>query len=106
MQKIEIVARLPFTITKRRNHFLASCPLLDIHSQGETGKKAKENLAEALFLFFFSCIQRNTLDAVLKECGFKLADSGKEIKKPMRANYIEIPIPFLTDKSHYTECRV
>jgi predicted RNase H-like HicB family nuclease len=93
MQKIEFVARLPFALAKRKNHFLASCRILDIHSQGETEKKAKENLAEALFLFFISCIQRNTLDAVLKECGFELGN--KIIGKTTRTKYIDIPIPFV-----------
>ena len=34
-------------------------------------EEAKKNIAEALFMFFRSCFERGTLDAVLKQCGFR-----------------------------------
>ena len=71
MQKTaEFIARLPITFTRRKKWVVASCPILDVHSQGENESKAKKNLANALSLFFVSCFERGTLDAVLKECGF------------------------------------
>ena len=65
--------KLPAKIIKKSKWYVASCTVLDVSSQGSTEKKAKNNLIEALSLFFISCIERNTLDAVLKECGFKKA---------------------------------
>ena len=66
-------AILPCTIKKRKKWFLASCTVVDMHSQGETEKEAKDNLIEALTLFFVSCFERGTLDNVLKDCGLMLA---------------------------------
>ena len=42
---------LPFSIKKKANYFVSSCPVLDVWSQGETKEKAIENLREALQLF-------------------------------------------------------
>ncbi len=50
--------------------FISYCPELDLYSQGETIKQATENISEATHLFIQSCIQRNTLNEVLTECGF------------------------------------
>jgi predicted RNase H-like HicB family nuclease len=65
--KIDFIAKSPCKLTKRKNWTLASCPVLDVHSQGETETQAKKNLAEALSLFLISCYERGTLDAVLKQ---------------------------------------
>ncbi len=63
-------ARLPSKITKEPKWFLASCPILDVHSQGDTEQKAKKNLVETTSLFLVSCFERGILDEVLKKCGF------------------------------------
>lgn len=68
--KIVLNARLPLKFIRRKRGVIASCPVLDVHSQGETEEKAKKNLTEALTLFFVSCFEMGTLDAVLKQCGF------------------------------------
>jgi predicted RNase H-like HicB family nuclease len=39
---------LPILITKENKWFVASCPLLDIATQGKTEKEVKENLAELI----------------------------------------------------------
>ena len=51
-------------------YWLASCPSLDIHTQGENFERAEENLKEALALFFESCLSRGTLKEVLKQAGY------------------------------------
>ncbi len=70
---------------------VASCPPLDVYSQGKTEAQAKKNLVEALSLFLESCHERGTLDAVLKECGFdKIAFP---IKAPaLKTKYVEVPM--------------
>ena len=79
---IQFNAKLPIKITERKKWFVASCPILDVHSQGETETKAKKALREALSLFFLSCFERGTLDAVLKQCGFKaMLNPSKASKK-------------------------
>jgi len=90
--ELVITVMLPFGLTKRRGHYLASCAILDVHSQGETAEKAKANLVEALSLFLISCLEREALDTVLKECGFKVASARP--KQARQENYVKVPIPF------------
>ncbi len=94
--------QLPFEVKRDNSWYVASCPMLDVHSQGKTKQKAKGNLIEALSLFLFSCLERETLDAVLKECGFRPVDV-KTIKKPSRSKFVDIDIP-LNTKDTKVEC--
>lgn len=89
----EVKFILPFEINKDNGWYVASCPILDVHSQGKTKQKAKGNLIEALSLFFISCIERDTLSAVLKECGFKPMHAVKPTKKLNRSRFLNIDIP-------------
>lgn len=88
----EFIVKVPVKIKKKANVHISSCPVLDVYSQGNTEAEAKRNLAEALRLFLVSCLERGTLDAVLKECGFKLVK--KTVHAPKDQNYVSIPIPF------------
>jgi len=63
----EFRIKVPVKITKKKRWVLASCSILDLHSQGETEKKALENLEEAMRVFFVSCLKRGTLNKVLKK---------------------------------------
>ena len=38
----------PIVITKENKWFVASCPLLDIATQGKTEKEVKENMADLI----------------------------------------------------------
>jgi predicted RNase H-like HicB family nuclease len=106
--KVEFNVKLPYKITKRPKWFLASCPILDVHSQGDTEEIAKRNLVEALSLFLVSCFERGTLDKVLKKCGFspihRVPGSFKPISIVGRENYISVPIPFRVEPG--TGCHV
>jgi predicted RNase H-like HicB family nuclease len=103
---IQFTVKLPIKFTKRKKWVLASCPILDIHSQGENENKAKKNLTEALSLFFTSCFERGTLDSVLKQCGFKVIHSPtiQTPKKHPAEDYINVPIPFYVDNPLRTSC--
>lgn len=102
-KQIEFQARLPFNIIDKKNYYLASCTVLDVHSQGDTQEKARNNLIEALSLFFLSCFERGTLDAVLKECGFKPGFFSSKITKSsldypqLKKKYIDVPIPLFVN---------
>ncbi len=107
-QTIRFQMKLPVKIKRKKEWIVASCPILDIFSQGETEEKAKKNLAEALSLFFISCFERGTLDEVLKNCGFR-AVPGLVLKKSAWAktqNFINVPIPFQVDPRRASECHV
>ncbi|MFH1672180.1 MAG: hypothetical protein ABIF87_01950 [Pseudomonadota bacterium] len=106
-KEVRFSAHLPVKIIKRKKWFLASCPILDVHAQGDTEKQAKKNLVEALTLFFVSCFERGTLDAVMKECGFTPAYPPTQYKKKpvvSKGDYIDVPIPFFVDSTKLGQC--
>ena len=98
---------IPIRIKKRARWYVASCPVLDVHSQGETTAKARKNLSEALSLFLTSCFERGTLDAVLKECGFRPDYAFLESRKhPTRKKeqLLAVPIPFVVEQKSKLTC--
>jgi predicted RNase H-like HicB family nuclease len=78
--------------------FLSWCPLVDVYSQGDSEQEAKDNLVDALSLFFISCIERNTLDDVLKECGFRPFTVGN-VAEQIGEEFIDVNIPFEVAKT-------
>lgn len=103
---VQFNAKLPIKIRKKEKWVIASCPILDIFAQGENEAKARSNLKETLSLFFISCFERGTLDAVLKKCGFKATPPVKIKTKSVaeEQDYINIPIPFLVDQHSQVQC--
>ena len=83
--------------------YVSYCPALDLCSQGETAKKARENIVEAVQLFIESCLEDGTLHNVLRESGFYLAREKAPKKRQTSAagfsggRAVQIPaeIPFL-----------
>jgi hypothetical protein len=78
-----------------------------VHSQGDTKKKAVENLRQALSLFFISCFERGTLDAVLKECGFEAVQPlslHQEAPLQPEKDFIDVPIPFQVRRPSQAAC--
>ena len=55
--------------TSRR--WIATCPQIDVVTQGATGDQAKACLQEAVELWFESCIERGVLDQALREANFR-----------------------------------
>ncbi len=87
--------KLPAIVKKKEDHYLSSCPILDVHSQGDTEKQALEHLTEALRLFFTSCFERGILEEVMRNCGFEpMKGIAKSVPFPSRYKSIEVPLPF------------
>ena len=64
--------------TSRR--WIATCPQIDVVTQGATCTEAKACLQEAVELWFESCIERGVLDQALRETNFRpslLAAAGR-----------------------------
>lgn len=94
MQTI-IEFKLPFKIKKDNGWYVSSCSIIDVHSQGKTIKKAKENLGEALSLFLVSCFERGTLSEVLRESGLRpLHKAPRTPKRIDKSKYLDIDISF------------
>ena len=45
---MSIQVPLPILVTKENKWFIASCPILDIATQGKTEKEVKENMADLI----------------------------------------------------------
>ncbi len=98
--------KLPAVIVRKERWYVASCPVLDICSQGATEKEAKKNLAEAITAFMISCHERGTLDAVLKNCGFVPDYSTPDATAAVDdSDYIDVPLPFIIDMGNPHRCR-
>ncbi len=105
MQLVEFKAIFPAILKKKKKHWVARCPVLDVLSQGETKTKALDNLSEAVQVFLTSCFERGVLDEVLRDLGFK---SKAEVKRTARVTplpkrkfeYIEVPLPLLAASHH------
>ncbi len=95
--RVEFKIKVPIKLVKKKKYYVASCPALDVFTQGENKKRAKNNLAEALSLFLTTCLEEGTLDAVLRSCGFRPAKRKlKAISQPQ--DYLNIPIPLIANK--------
>ncbi|MGO9017299.1 MAG: type II toxin-antitoxin system HicB family antitoxin [Syntrophobacteraceae bacterium] len=106
--QITFTAKLPIQIKKKAKWFVASCPVLDVSSQGETEEVAKKNIVEALYMFLRSCLERGTLDAVLKQCGFKsMVVQDEDIgpaESPAGQEYVDIPLHLLSRLEENRQC--
>ena len=99
---IKFNVQLPVELSKTDDDkwFIASCPVLDVCSQGKTEKKATQNLTDALTLFLMSCFERGTLDAVLKESGFESAENSSHTPVTQLEHTINVPLPFFIPDHH------
>lgn len=96
-QAFELTAKVSVTTKQEGEHFIASCPALDVHTQGQTEEQAMVRLKEALSLFLENCIQRGTLEEVLKDAGFRLVENPESEADP--GPYLDIPLPFMTGQN-------
>ncbi len=101
---ITFEVHLPINIKKSDNIYISSCDILDVISQGESEKKAKENLKEAIELFLITCHEMGTLDRVLNDCGFTLSKPKNQPNYPKK-NEMAIKVPFYLNDSDKTLCR-
>ncbi|MBU1627936.1 type II toxin-antitoxin system HicB family antitoxin [bacterium] len=65
------ILSLPIKFTKKKKWILASCPILDVYSQGETIEEAKKNIKDALTGFLTTCYEMGTFDSVLEKAGLE-----------------------------------
>lgn len=91
--------RLPADVKKKGRIFVAQCRLLDVFTQGGTRAEAMENLREAIKLFLQSCLERGTLERVLRESGFEsTADTGSLPRG--KQEYVDVPLSLIASRTH------
>jgi len=96
------ILRLPIKFTRKKKWILVSCPILDVHSQGETIEEAKRNMKDALTGFLTACHEMGTFDSVLEEAGVEpvLVFSGYYPPSPQKSHrqyddFVDIDLPFI-----------
>ena len=72
--------------------FVASCPALDVVSQGGSKEQALANLVEALQLFVETCYEMGTLGEVLREQGFQPGEAVEDIDDD---DWIHVPLSLI-----------
>lgn len=70
MSKTKVNFRLPVTILKEGNDFVAYSPALDISTVGSSFEEAQERFDEMVEIFFEELAERGTIDEVLQELGW------------------------------------
>jgi predicted RNase H-like HicB family nuclease len=102
----QFTVRLPAIIKKKNKWYASYCPVLDVASQGVSEEEAKKNLSEAVSLFLITCFEMGTLDTVMKECGFIPCHPQEETpsKELEDSEYINVPLPFIIDKTKSARC--
>jgi predicted RNase H-like HicB family nuclease len=100
LTQVEINLKLPVKLLKRKKWYVASCPILDVASQGNTQEEAKKNLIEALIAFALTAYEMGTLWDILKECGIKPNFRNKKtFDNKKEYETVDIPLPFIIDQS-------
>ncbi len=92
--QLNIQFRLPIEIKQAAALFISSCPILDVHSQGNDEDHARANLVEAVQLFIETCFEMGTLEQVLRESGFQPLHHQPEQSQPTPIDMIDVPIYF------------
>lgn len=80
--EITLKVRLEIGTHREGAIWVASCPALDVLSQGKTKAEAVSSLREAVDLWFESCVRRGVLDKALTEAGFKRGSAGGSAPAP------------------------
>ncbi len=100
---LEFRVRVPVTLKRSGEYFVASCNSLDVHSQGRDEGEAVRNLVEAIQLFLETCYERGTLEEALKACGFEPLHPGE---RPARTEgrTVDIPLPLICRDAKACAC--
>jgi len=94
---IQFSVQVPVKLKRDNAWIIASCPPLDVHSQGRSEDEAINNLVEAIQLFIESCFERGTLEQILKAAGFKPVRYLEEAQSQNRT--INVPLSLLAAKN-------
>ena len=74
---VTLLVRLRCFTEREGDTWIAGCPSLDVYSQGDSQKEARESIEEAVKLWFASCLERNTLAQAMQELDFKPVSSSQ-----------------------------
>ena len=96
MKKKFIKTKLPvFFFREDENTIIATCPILDISTCGDTLEEARSNFFEMLDLFIDEANRMGTLEKILIECGWKKEKDQYHAPVLIDSKLEEIKIPCL-----------
>jgi len=71
MKKINLQVKLPVSVIKEGDAYIAYTPALDLSTFGKTYESAKERFEESVAIFFEELVKKGTLEEVLYNLGWK-----------------------------------
>ena len=71
MKEIIIDLKIPVSILKEGNRFIAYTPVLDLSTSGKSIKSVKKNFSEIVQIFFDELSKKGTLGDVLTDLGWR-----------------------------------
>ena len=92
--------RLEGRLFREGRQWISHCPALDVATCGDTREEALNNTAEAVVLFFESCIEHGTLEKALKELGWEKTDPKFLEALPQERDRIHPPVFILDRKAN------
>jgi predicted RNase H-like HicB family nuclease len=101
LDQVGIVFRLPAVLAQDEDWVIATCPPLDVASQGRSPDEARANLVDALTAFLLSCLERQTLDTVLRAAGFAPGSPPPAAEEhETDTELLSVPLPFVIHATH------
>ncbi len=71
MKKMTLNAKVPVSIFKENDFFVAYSPVLDLSTCAKTFEEVKKRFDEVVSLFFEELIKKGTIDEVLQNMGWR-----------------------------------
>ena len=101
---VTITVKIPTRTTREVDVFIANCPLLDVVTQGCTKIEARQHLVEAVTAFLVTCLQMNTFDQVMKQCGLAPVGNTPAASDDDCFDHLDIPLPLAAAKTFDRAC--
>lgn len=76
MEQVNIQAKIPVSILREGNKFVAYSPALDLSTSADSHEDVKRRFAEIIDIFFEETLKKGTLNTVLADLGWKKMKSN------------------------------
>lgn len=86
---MQVYFKVPVEIKEKDGRYIASCFLVDTHSEGPTKHEALDALTEAVHTFMTTSARKRELDSILHRHDLRLPDQGEELAT---GRYIDVSI--------------
>ncbi|MBI2405254.1 hypothetical protein HYV22_03700 [Candidatus Gottesmanbacteria bacterium] len=91
--KTQLDVRLPVSIFKEGDTFIAYCPVLDLSTSAKTFEQTQKRFTQAVEVFFEELLEMGTLDEVLSSYGWTKTQSRWNPPLPISHEFTNVSIP-------------